>query len=311
MALHLSQIILYVEKDTLKEDVWSFRTNNLQKDPEIWFTYLDFDNINQDKLSVSETFQVIKQSTKNQFENIMEKLICPREEAIILTDNPGIIEEAVLMDIACAAIIDSDGIEGGQSFPYARYCLQNLSELSLDEVVKIWQRHRNIPWEIASTIRLTLREQTLSDLEDLYDMYSNPSTTLFMEDLFEDRKEEEEYLKEYIRHQYGFFEYGLWTIIEKCSGNYVGRAGLSNREGYEEAEVGYVIKSEYRNKGMGKEALEAILTYAKDNLGMKSLIAFSRPENTVSIKLLSSLDFIYCQDVEIDGKKHNLYRIIL
>ncbi len=39
-----------------------------------------------------------------------------------------------------------------------------------------------------------------------------------------------------IGNMYYFYNYGVWTICDKTTGQVIGRAGFSNREGYEEYE---------------------------------------------------------------------------
>ena len=72
----------------------------------------------------------------------------------------------------------------------------------------------------------------MEDVEDFYRIYADPSITRFMEGLYPDVEQEKEYVREYIEKVYTFFEFGVWTVVEKESGSVIGRAGFSYREGF-------------------------------------------------------------------------------
>lgn len=293
----LSQIILYVEKTFPMQDICTFRTNNSESLSDIWFTYYFYDSNNIENYIKNGLRMTIRDINMNQI------------ESIILSDNPLIIEEAFLNDIPCAAIL----IDGQQmmNFSYGKYCLSDFSEITVETITRIWQRYNGIPWEICKTSRMLIREQTIDDLDDIVNMYDDPATTMYMEGLYEDRAMEESYMKDYIENQYSFFEYGIWTLIDRESGCYVGRAGLSQREGYDEVELGYVITKSFRKSGYAKEACEAILDYAKDELLLQSVIAFTLNENKPSAGLLLALGFEREGSHIINGKPHDLYRKFL
>ena len=53
---------------------------------------------------------------------------------------------------------------------------------------------------------------TTEDLDILYEIYSYPEITRYMEDLYEDREEEEEFTRNYIKCMYHFYGYGIWAM---------------------------------------------------------------------------------------------------
>ena len=140
---------------------------------------------------------------------------------------------------------------------------------------------------------------------------AEPSVTLYTEDLFENREDELAYTESYIKNQYGFFGYGLWIVEETDTGRVVGRAGISNREGYDEAELGYVIEKERQNRGYATEICRAIVEYAGSVLMMQGLNCFVQKENLPSISLCLRLGFEYLEDTAINGILMNRYHIDL
>jgi len=95
---------------------------------------------------------------------------------------------------------------------------------------------------ILETDRCLVRETTVEDVEEFYRIYREPSITYYMEDLFPDPAEEREYVRNYIREIYGFYGYGLWTVLCKEKNEVIGRAGLSWRQGFDVPELGFVMK---------------------------------------------------------------------
>ena len=121
-----------------------------------------------------------------------------------------------------------------QDFSGVRYACENPEELDFDYLEKVYRRYVGIPWDILTTDRCLVRETSVEDLDAFYEMYAEPSVTQYTEGLYPERTQEEAYLQDYTEHMYYFYNYGVWTICEKTTGQIIGRAGFSNREGYED-----------------------------------------------------------------------------
>ncbi|MCR5507364.1 MAG: GNAT family N-acetyltransferase [Lachnospiraceae bacterium] len=183
-----------------------------------------------------------------------------------------------------------------------RCVIQGFDEIDADFIIKMYERSRHLPWTILKTDRLILREMTVADVDRLYEIYEGDGITKYMEPLYEDRAREVEYTKDYIRNMYEFCGYGLWLVIEKDTCRIVGRAGVTGREGYDDAELGYVIEKDRQGIGYATEACSAIIGYARDVLGMKSLNCFVQPGNDISVRLCERLGFKYNEDVCLNGE---------
>ena len=196
----------------------------------------------------------------------------------------------------------------------AQCIIQGFDEVDAGFLIKMYERFHHLPWTILETDRLILREMTVDDVDRLYEIYSGPGITEFTEPLYEDRQQEIQYTKDYIRNMYEFCGYGLWLVIEKDgdeAGRIVGRAGITGREGYDEAELGYVIEASRQRRGYASEACRAIIGYARDTLDMSGLNCFVYPENEASLKLCKLLGFEYIEDVLISGRNMNRYHLDL
>lgn len=57
------------------------------------------------------------------------------------------------------------------------------------------------------------------------------------------------------------------------------------------AEVGYKLLSSAHKQGLMSEAIEAIMTYGRQTMGVKTFEAYTLPNNTPSLKLLAKFGF--------------------
>lgn len=156
-----------------------------------------------------------------------------------------------------------------------------------DFLERLWQRHYGLPWTIARTERLFIRESVMEDLPAFLAMYAeeegNPDVGAFT-----GRPEETFYL--YIRQQYPLYGYGLWSAVERHSGKVVGRIGIESGESGEPF-LAYLVSREFRHQGYAREAGEAVLAYAEKVLEMPYLKLKTSDHNTASQNLAVRLGF--------------------
>lgn len=180
--------------------------------------------------------------------------------------------------------------------------LKDVNDMLLEQVVR---RREGMPWIIGETDRLMIREFCLSDIPKvLPEAGDGPEDEIFYR---------EDKLKDYIRCQYGFYEYGIWALEEKSSGELIGKAGVTvmNQEelpdGEEGLELGYHIFLPYRRQGYGREACLEILKYVRTHHKC-SLYAKIDPSNEVSIQLAESCGFRFMKQICNEaGRKYSLY----
>ena len=287
-----SHIIVNVNKSTPKEPILSFCTNIKNENDKIRFTYLCYDN-----QITGNDIGVLEELLNTIFEN--------RRSLFIITDSEKVTEYADEIRSACAVL--NTETSRGKTFPKILYIIEDIEYITLSRITKMWERYHNIPWTIATTNRLVIREQTVYDVEALYDIYSDKEVTKYTEDLFDDPEEERAYLRDYIEKQYRFYEFGIWALTLKDDGRLIGRAGISVREGFDIPEIGYVIGTKYQRCGYAAEALSAIIEYAEEELGLDKLIAFTKEKNVPSVRLLRRLGFERHGNTFIKGGEHTMY----
>ena len=154
-------------------------------------------------------------------------------------------------------------------------------------------RKAGIPVEIARTDQLLIRETIDSDISELYRIGTDQAVRKYIAPMQPTLEEEIVYTKAYVRHMYAFYDFGLWTVLEKDAygqERVIGRAGLFPSERLAgQIEMGYMIAPECQGNGYGKEAAETVLRYAFNVLDLAEVHLFAEKENKASVKLAETL----------------------
>lgn len=154
-------------------------------------------------------------------------------------------------------------------------------------------RKAGIPVEIARTDQLLIRETIDSDISELYRIGTDQAVRKYIAPMQPTLEEEIIYTKAYVRHMYAFYDFGLWTVLEKDAygqERVIGRAGLFPSERLAgQIEMGYMIAPECQGNGYGKEAAETVLRYAFNVLDLEEVHLFVEKENKASVKLAETL----------------------
>lgn len=229
---------------------------------------------------------------------------CSKENLLVISDDNTVLQ--ILKRRGFPAVGFYHDGNRAATFEGISYAVTDVEDLTYRSYEQVYRRLQGLPWDILETGRLCIRESTVEDVEAFYRIYSDPSITEYMEDLFQDPARERAYMQDYIKQMYGFYGFGMWTVTEKEEGKIVGRAGLNVREGYDLPELGFVIDKRYQQRGYAEEACRAILNYAKEELDFDFVQALVIKENLASMKLLDKLGFVYIKDVTESGQVYRL-----
>jgi len=120
------------------------------------------------------------------------------------------------------------------------------------------------------------------------------------------RSESEEALTKAVEAwtKYGF---GRWAVIDKESGRLAGLCGLRSREA--KPELLYILAHAYWNRGFATEAASACLRFAFEVLAVERIIAFTRPENVASRRVLEKVGMSFEGEVLEAGVEGVMYAI--
>lgn len=147
---------------------------------------------------------------------------------------------------------------------------------------------------ILETERLRLRKLTLDDADFILRLLNEPS---FIQNIGDRGVRTMEDARTYILQgpvaTYEKFGFGIWLVEMKDSSAPVGMCGLLKRDVLEDVDIGYAFLQEFWSRGYAIESASAVMSYAKEKLGLKRVVAVTNAENQSSIRLLGKIGFEY------------------
>ena len=87
-------------------------------------------------------------------------------------------------------------------------------------------------------------------------------------------------------HMLGF---GHWAVEEKATGEFVGRLGFQDPQGWPGFEIGWTLSKDRWGRGYATEGATVALDYAFNELGRERVISLIHPENRASIAVAQRL----------------------
>jgi len=229
-----------------------------------------------------------------------------REYPVLLSDEREALLAAKAAGRAFVGVVGSTGVSENARFPdgvgapgrdlyFAPYVVERAEDADHGFLERVVRRFQGLPWIIARSSRLLIREFTLEDIPKVMpEETDGEADRVFYDPAL---------LEAYIRHQYGFYGYGLWALERVGDGALLGKAGIC---GFREAgcfsgagtgfgpdgclELGYHLFTPYRGQGYAREACRLICAYAEEEYGLP-LCAFVKKENPGSVRLLEDLGF--------------------
>jgi len=90
---------------------------------------------------------------------------------------------------------------------------------------------------------------------------------------------------------YQKFGFGLYAVERKDPAELIGICGLLKREYLDDVDLGFALGQRFWGQGYARESAEAVMHYARNTLGLKRIVATTKPHNRDSEKLLEKLGF--------------------
>lgn len=150
-----------------------------------------------------------------------------------------------------------------------------------------------LPFQNLESERLLLRQITKDDVNEVFEMRSNPEIMKFVpRPLVTSKEEALEHIKliqTKIEENTGI----NWAITLKGNSRLIGIIG-HYRISWENlrSEIGYMILPEYHGKGITSEAVKLLIDYGFKTMKMHSLEAIIDPRNHASAKVLEKNNFV-------------------
>jgi RimJ/RimL family protein N-acetyltransferase len=136
--------------------------------------------------------------------------------------------------------------------------------------------------------RLTFREMTPDDLDDMAGLLGDPGVMTYYPR--PKTRDEAAWWIEWNRRLYRTHGHGLW-LLSTSDGGFVGDCGLTPQtvDGVTELEVGYHVVPALQGRGYATEAAAASRDFARDVLGATRLIAIIHPDNRPSQRVAEKI----------------------
>jgi RimJ/RimL family protein N-acetyltransferase len=143
---------------------------------------------------------------------------------------------------------------------------------------------------VIETERLNLREVTEADAPFVLELLNDPDFIRNVADRgVRTLEEARRYVAEKFVEGYRREGFGFWLVEPKESGTPAGVCGLVKRDALPGVDVGYAFLPPFRSKGYASESASAVISYARDTLGLGRLYAIVNPENSASVRVLEKL----------------------
>ena len=139
---------------------------------------------------------------------------------------------------------------------------------------------------VLETPRLWLRVPEIADFARFAEMFADPGTHHIGGPL-----NRGDAWRRFLQMPGAWFTqgFGMFSVIEKTSGLFVGQAGPWQPEGWPGTEVGYAFHPDGRGKGYAVEACTAAIDWAFEALGWEEVIQSIPPANIASQKVAERL----------------------
>ena len=161
------------------------------------------------------------------------------------------------------------------------------------------------------TTRLRLRLFTHNDLQVMHQLNTDPDVIRYADDPARDIDETIQRLEEGPLSDYKKYGYGRFAVELKETGEVIGFCGIKYLPEIDLPEVGYRYLKEYWGRGIGTEAAEACVVFAREDLNIKKLIALIVPENIASIRVAEKLGMSKGPLIHIYGVDALQYEMML
>ncbi len=162
---------------------------------------------------------------------------------------------------------------------------------------------------IFETERLVFRELVPSLAPFVLTLLTDPTFIKFIGDRgVYDLSSAERYIQD-VRTQYIDPGYGSYVVLQKETEKPIGISGIIKRVSLLHPDIGFAYLPKYWGYGYAFEGAEALLKYAKGELGLETVVAITSPGNVSSQKLLKKLGMTFkrCVSAQNTGEEALLF----
>lgn len=159
------------------------------------------------------------------------------------------------------------------------------------------------------TTRLTLRELTTADIDSLHDILSDPPSMRYYPAPF--TRERTERWIAWNLDNYRIYGFGLWAVILKENGLFLGDCGITMQriQGEDVPEIGYHIHRSHTCRGYATEAARACRDHAFTALGLDAVYSYMKRDNIPSRRVAEKNGMLLLTESAGDKGDTAVYRI--
>jgi RimJ/RimL family protein N-acetyltransferase len=141
------------------------------------------------------------------------------------------------------------------------------------------------PW--LETLRLSMRDFTPDDFDDLYALNSDPRVMKFIADGKPSTRDEvARALRRFVRYKALYPDLGIWHASRRDTGAFIGFFALNYAGKSTDIEIGYRLLRNAWGLGLATEGATALAQYGFDDLGLHRIIGVTLPGNKASQRVL-------------------------
>ena len=160
---------------------------------------------------------------------------------------------------------------------------------------------------LIETERLQLRAITIDDTELMLAVWNDPAFIRNVMDRgIRTAEQAREALQDGALKLFSDFGYGPYCISLKSDSAMIGICGLFKRENLGDPDIGFAVLPDFCGKGYAGEAAEAVVAYARDDLGLGVLTAIVSPDNVASIGLIEKLGLTFESMITMPGEEDSI-----
>lgn len=145
---------------------------------------------------------------------------------------------------------------------------------------------------ILTTERLTLRQPSESDVQEIFSLRSDVSVNKYLGRSLTETTDEAAAFIQKVNEGFNNNTGLYWGITKSDTKKLVGTICLFNfSDELKTCEIGYELLPEYQRQGIMNEALKKIIDFTFQNLEMEAIEAFTHKDNLSSTQLLEKFHF--------------------
>lgn len=167
------------------------------------------------------------------------------------------------------------------------------------------------PFPILITERLTLRQLSIDDQQDIFALRSDPKINKFLDrPLYRTNEEAINFINKVNDNIEKGNSY-YWAITLTDTKTLVGTICLFDFSAENNScEIGYELMTKFQGQGIMKEAAQAVIDYVFQTLKFKKILAFTHYDNQNSTNLLLKLNFVKSLETNKENPDLNIFTLI-